>query len=136
MGRILGIDYGDGRVGIALSDPLKMIASPKLTLTIRSESDLITQLKNIIVEEDVEAIVLGLPIGMKGNETKQTKHVRDLAEKLKQFSLPIHLEDERLSSVSAKKSLQLQNVKTGHEKGKVDRVAASIFLQQYLDKTY
>ena len=113
MGRILGIDYGDRRVGIALSDPLKMIASPKLTLTIRSESDLITQLKNIIVEEDVEAIVLGLPIGMKGNETKQTKHVRDLAEKLKQFSLPIHLEDERLSSVSAKKKSSTSKCKNG-----------------------
>ncbi|MBL7013348.1 MAG: Holliday junction resolvase RuvX [Candidatus Marinimicrobia bacterium] len=136
MGRILGIDYGDRRVGIALSDPLKMIASPKETLLIQSDEDLLNQLKHIIVEYDVEAIVIGLPIGMKGNETKQTIHVKTFSLKLSQFDLPVFLEDERLSSVSAKKSLHLQNIKTGHEKGQVDKVAASILLQQYLDKNY
>jgi putative Holliday junction resolvase len=73
---------------------------------------------------------------MKGNETKQTLHVKSFSEKLGQFKLPVFLEDERLSSVSAKKSLHLQNIKTGHEKGQVDKVAASILLQQYLDKSY
>jgi len=136
MGRILGIDYGDRRVGIALSDPLKIIASPLDTLLIRSDEDLLVQLKELITEYDIEVIVIGLPIGMKGNETKQTLHVKSFSEKLGQFKLPVFLEDERLSSVSAKKSLHLQNIKTGHEKGQVDKVAASILLQQYLDKSY
>ncbi len=136
MGRILGIDYGDRRVGIALSDPLKMIASPFDTLLIRSDDDLLNQLEALITENEIEAIVIGLPIGMKGNETKQTLHVKSFSKKLGQFNLPVFLEDERLSSVSAKKSLHLQNIKTGHEKGQVDKVAASILLQQYLDKSY
>ena len=136
MGRILGIDYGDRRVGIALSDPLKIIASPLDTLLIRSDEDLLVQLKELIAEYDIEVIVIGLPIGMKGNETKQTLHVKSFSEKSGQFKLPVFLEDERLSSVSAKKSLHLQNIKTGHEKGQVDKVAASILLQQYLDKSY
>lgn len=136
MGRILGIDYGDRRVGVALSDPLKMIASPLDTLVIQTEKEFLAELEEIIKNHDVEAIVLGLPIGMSGNETKQTAHVKSFSEKLIPFGLPIHFEDERLSSVSAKKSLHMKNIKTGHAKGLVDKVAASILLQQFLDKHY
>ena len=136
MGRLLGIDHGTKRVGLALSDPLKIIAKPFQTLTYKDFNDLSSQLKSIIIENDIEGIVLGFPIGMQGQRTQQTGKVAEFAELLKYaVDVPIALEDERLSSISAEKSLILQNVKTGHNKGRIDETAAAIFLQQYLDRT-
>ncbi|MBT3478514.1 MAG: Holliday junction resolvase RuvX [Candidatus Marinimicrobia bacterium] len=136
MGRLLGIDHGTKRVGLALSDPLKIIAKPFQTLTYKDFNDLSSQLKSIIIENDIEGIVLGFPIGMQGQRTQQTDKVAEFAELLKYaVDVPIALEDERLSSISAEKSLILQNVKTGHNKGRIDETAAAIFLQQYLDRT-
>ena len=73
-------------------------------------------------------------MGLKGQETVQTKKVREFADLLSTLKLPIHLEDERLSSVSAEKSMIKQNIKTGHNKGMIDQRAAAIILQQFLDK--
>lgn len=134
MGRILGIDHGDKRLGLALSDPLHMIASPFKTLTVISTEQILADLRSIIVEKEVEALVIGLPLGMKGQETEQTKHVRQFADLLKNEGYRIYFEDERLSSISAKRSLHDQNIRTGHNKKSVDRTAAAILLQQYLDK--
>ena len=134
MGRILGVDYGDSRIGLALSDPLKMIASPFKTIRNEGNEKCLQSLKAIINENEVEAVVVGLPIGMKGQETAQTKKVREFADSLSVLNLPIYLEDERLSSVSAEKSMIIQKIKTGHNKGMIDQRAAAILLQQFLDK--
>ena len=134
MGRALGIDFGTKRVGLALSDRSNMIASPYRTLNYVSEKDLITQLETIVTKNDIEILVLGLPINMKGEDTAQTMKVRNFKEILSTLRIPIVYEDERLSSVSAINSLMLQNVKTGHNKPEIDKTAAAIILQQYLDK--
>ena len=134
MGRILGLDYGDRRIGLALSDPLKMIASPFKFIINTGDDEVLDSLKILIAEEDIEAIVVGLPIGMKGQETKQTTKVREFAELLSSLAIPISFEDERLSSVSAEKSMIQQKIKTGHNKGMIDQRAAAILLQQYLDR--
>ena len=134
MGRALGIDFGTKRVGLALSDRSNMIASPYKTLNYVSEKDLINQLETIISKNDIEILVLGLPINMKGEDTAQTMKVRNFKEILSTLRIPIVYEDERLSSVSAINSLMLQNVKTGHNKPEIDKTAAAIILQQYLDK--
>ena len=134
MGRALGIDFGTKRVGLALSDRSNIIASPYRTLNYVSEKDLITQLETIISKNDIEILVLGLPINMKGEDTAQTIKVRYFKEILSTLRIPIVYEDERLSSVSAINSLMLQNVKTGHNKPEIDKTAAAIILQQYLDK--
>ena len=134
MGRSLGIDFGTKRVGLALSDRSNMIASPYKTLNYVSEKDLINQLETIVTKNDIEILVLGLPINMKGEDTAQTIKVRDFKEILSALRIPIVYEDERLSSVSAINSLMLQNVKTGHNKPEIDKTAAAIILQQYLDK--
>lgn len=134
MGRALGIDFGTKRVGLALSDRSNMIASPYKTLNYVSEKDLITQLETIVTKNDIEILVLGLPINMKGEDTAQTIKVRYFKEILSTLRIPIVYEDERLSSVSAINSLMLQNVKTGHNKPEIDKTAAAIILQQYLDK--
>ena len=134
MGRVLGIDYGDSRIGLAMSDPLKIIASPFKTIRNEGNEKCLQVFQSLIKEKDVEAIVVGLPLGLKGQETAQTKKVREFADLLYALKLPIRLEDERLSSVSAEKSMIQQNIKTGHNKGLIDQRAAAIVLQQFLDK--
>ena len=134
MGRVLGVDYGDSRIGLAMSDPLKIIASPFKTIRNEGNEKCLQVFQSLIKEKDVEAIVVGLPIGLKGQETVQTKKVREFADLLYTLKLPIGLEDERLSSVSAEKSMIQQNIKTGHNKGLIDQRAAAIILQQFLDK--
>ena len=134
MGRSLGIDLGSKRVGIALSDKLNIIASPFKTLFFNDQKDLLNQLGELINEFDVKTIVLGLPLNMSGIDSLQTKKIRDFKSSLLKFKIPIIYEDERLSSVSAKKSMVTQNIKTGHNKPEIDMRAAAIILQQHLDK--
>ncbi|MGY8751512.1 MAG: Holliday junction resolvase RuvX [Fidelibacterota bacterium] len=133
MGRYLAIDHGSKRIGLAISDPMKIIAKPFKTITYNNLDEFFTLFIKILEEKDVECIVLGLPIGMKGQETLQTKNVLEFQKKLKlKIKIPVFLH-ERLSSLSAKKSLIQQKIKTGHNKSKIDETAAAIFLQQFLD---
>ena len=134
MGRLLAIDYGTRRVGLALSDPLKMIASPYRTIINEGNSKLIMEIERIIVTEDVEQTIIGLPLGMAGQITEQTKKVEEFADKLIARGIAIEYEDERWSSVAAKRSMKEQNIKSGYNKELVDQTAAAIFLQQYLDR--
>ena len=134
MARALGIDFGEKRVGLALSDRLNLIASPYKTLQYISENDLISEIKKIVIDKEIEVFVIGLPLNMKGEDSDQTKKVRRFKNVLSILELPIVYEDERFSSIIAKNSLVLQNVKTGHNKSEIDRTAAAIILQQYLDK--
>ena len=134
MGRFLAIDYGARRVGLALSDPLKMIASPYRTIIKKNNTILIEEIERIIAAEDVELTIIGLPLGMAGQKTEQTKKVEEFVDKLTDRGIIIKYEDERWSSVAAKRSMKEQNIKSGYNKGLVDQTAAAIFLQQYLDR--
>ena len=134
MGRYLGIDNGEKRVGLALSDPLKIIATPFRTLLVRNTNQVIRELDKIIDEQDVELIVVGIPLGMKGQQTVQTKRVMEFTDKLRDIGYKVMLEDERLSSVSAKRVMIEQEIKTGYNKELIDQTAAAIILQQFLDK--
>ena len=132
MGRLLAIDYGDRRVGLALTDPLKMIASPYRTIIKKNNTNLIEEIERIIAEEDVELTIIGLPLGMAGQITEQTKKVEEFVDKLTARGIVIKYEDERWSSIAAKRSMKEQNIKSGYNKELVDQTAAAIFLQQYL----
>ena len=134
MGRLLAIDYGARRVGLALSDPLKMIASPYRTIINKNNTILIEEIERIIAAEDVELTIIGLPLGMAGQKTEQTKKVEKFVDKLTDRGIIIKYEDERWSSVAAKRSMKEQNIKSGYNKALVDQTAAAIFLQQYLDR--
>ena len=134
MGRYLGIDNGEKRVGLALSDPLKIIATPFRTLLVHNTNQVIRELDKIIDEQDVELIVVGNPLGMKGQQTAQTKRVMKFTDKLRDIGYKVMLEDERLSSVSAKRVMIEQKIKTGYNKELIDQIAAAIILQQFLDK--
>ena len=135
MGRFLAIDFGEKRVGLALSDPTKIIAKPFKTISYTNQDDLLNKISLIIEQKNVEKIILGLPIGLKGQQTAQTNRVFEFYNLIKDKNdIQIVMEDERLSSISAKKSLVLQNIKTGHNKALIDETAAAIFLQLYLDR--
>ena len=134
MGRVLAIDYGDKRIGLALSDPLKIIATPFKTIRNDNKDNFIKLIEGIIIKEDVELIIIGLPLGMSGQITDQTTKVKIFSEKLSLIGITIKYVDERWSSIAAKRSIQEQGIKTGHNKQLVDQTAAAIFLQQYLDQ--
>ena len=132
MNRALGIDYGDTRIGIALSDPMKIISKPYITLM--NDSDFFIKLENLINEKEVKTIVVGYPYGMKGQITKQTEKVDSFIDKLEQnFDIEIIKIDERLSSKSAENLLKKQGFKTGHNKSMIDDTSAAIILQEYID---
>ncbi len=132
MSRVLGIDYGDTRIGLALSDPMQIITKPFVTL--KNNEEFLDELKKIINEKKVEAVVVGYPVGMKGQVTKQTEKVEVFIEKLKStLEIEIVKIDERLSSVSAENILRQQGVKTGYNKSMIDDTSAAIILQEYLD---
>ena len=136
LSRILGLDYGERRIGIALSDPLGIIAKPFTVIDRKITTDYISQLSDIILKNQVTAIVVGLPLTLMGKKSKQTEIVLSFINQLKEIlSIPVIAIDERLSSVAAKKSLQKQAIKTGHNKGRIDETAAAIFLQEYLDSS-
>ena len=136
VGRLLGVDHGDRRIGLALSDPIPIIASPLKTLTVNTQQDAINEIIALIKEHEIVLVVIGLPIGMRGQDTQQTKHVIKFADALATNGIKVALQDERLTSVSAKRSLLEQNKKASYNKGLVDQTAAAILLQQYIDTHY
>ena len=135
MKRILGLDHGERRIGLALSDPLQIIAKPFKTIDVKLIDNLYDLINDIIDEYNIEIIVVGLPITLKNEDSIQTNKVLKFVELLKEnVKIKIELYDERLTSQIAKKSLIMQGVKTGHNKEDIDKIAAAVFLQNYLDE--
>tara|TARA_Y100001960_G_C14460287_1_gene721707 strand:+ start:245 stop:667 length:423 start_codon:yes stop_codon:yes gene_type:complete len=134
LNRILAIDYGDVRIGLAMSDLMHIIAKPYKTIKNNNHNEVFIELQNIIEENNVGKIIVGLPITLKGEHSEQTNKVISFVKELKSFvEIDVATYDERLSSYQAKKSLVHQGIKTGHNKEKIDQTAAAIFLQGYID---
>ena len=132
LGRVLGIDHGDVRIGIAMSDETAFLASP-LT-TIQNGKPAIGEIVALVVEHKVETIVVGLPRNMNGSYGPATEKVRTFIKKLSaQTDVPIIEWDERLSTVSAHNDLRAAGLDHRKHKEVVDKVAARIILQSYLD---
>lgn len=130
----MGLDYGERRIGVALSDPLKIIARPLITIDKKKINDYFSKILEIINNNDVSTVVVGLPLTLKGDNSKQTDDVISFINELRvRIQLPIITIDERLSSTAAEKSLRNQGIKTGYNKELIDVTAAAIFLQEYLD---
>jgi len=134
LGRILALDYGDKKIGVAISDPMKIIAKPLQIIMNLSYERVLNEINDLIKEFDIEMIVVGLPITMKNTSSKQTQKVVEFINQLKNdLSIDIEAYDERLTSKMATKSLVMQGIKTGHNKHEIDKTSAAIFLQNYLD---
>ena len=135
MKRILGLDHGERRIGLALSDPLQIIAKPFKTIDLKITDDLYNLINNIIRDYNIGIIVVGLPITLKNEASIQTNKVLKFVKILKEnIDVDIELYDERLTSKIAKKVLIMQGIKTGHNKEDIDKTAAAVFLQNYLDE--
>ncbi len=132
--RILGIDFGLKRVGLATSDRTGSLVSPFRTLERTTRDKLFDELTAIIVEEAVEAIVVGLPLSMDGEDTLTTRQARNFAQSLgRRTDLPIHLMDERLTSAQAEEELNAANVRGKKRKMALDSQAAVVILRSWLE---
>ncbi|HEY2492795.1 MAG TPA: Holliday junction resolvase RuvX [Paenibacillus sp.] len=132
--RIMGLDYGDRRIGVAVSDAFGWTAQGLEVIERRREGAEFDRIAEIVREHEVSEIVVGLPKNMDGTVGFRGQICIDFADKLKELlSLPIHLRDERLTTVSAEKTLIEADVSRKKRKKVVDMMAASLILQNYLD---
>ena len=133
MKRILGLDYGNQRIGVALSDPGCLIASPHSVLRHFGWGPTARSVRQLLEETGAEYIVLGLPYSMDGSLGDQAQEVLGFAGGLRQQGLRVELQDERLTSMEAEDSLRAGGKNWQQSKTLVDQVAAALILQAYLD---
>ncbi len=135
MSRIIAIDYGLKRCGLAVTDPFQIIATALETVP---NSELVAYLKKYFVQEKVERIVLGMPVDLKGNDTDLTAAVREFLEVIKKEfpEQKIHLIDERFTSKIALQSMIQSGTtkKDRREKGNIDKVSATLILQDFMSR--
>ena len=134
MGKVLGIDYGTKRTGIAITDEMQIIASGLTTVETHTLDDFIS---NLVQKETIEYFVVGDPKNLDGTATDSTSHVNSFVKRIKQRypEIPIHQVDERFTSKIAKQSILASGIKkkARQDKALVDQVSATIILQNYLD---
>ena len=134
--RILAIDHGTKRIGIAVSDELKMIAQPLEYIPAEPFADFLSRLNKLLREKQVEQILVGMPRNMDGSYGPAAAKVQEFVTALRgAITAPIRTWDERLTSVQANRLLIQGNVRREKRKEKVDKMAAAILLQSYLDST-
>ena len=132
--RILALDHGTRRIGVAVSDEMKMIASPLEYIPAEPLDKVIERLQQLIREKEVELILIGMPRNMDGTFGPAAEKVRDfIASLTPAITTPVKTWDERLTSVMANRALLEGNVRRNERKEKVDKMAAAILLQSYLD---
>lgn len=132
--RILALDHGTVRIGVAISDELKMIAQPLEFIPAEPFDRFVDRLKQIMAEKPVELIILGMPRNMDGSYGPAAQKVQEFLARLKeQVTVPIRTLDERLTSVQANRLLIQADVRRDKRKQTVDKMAAAILLQSYLD---
>ena len=133
--RYLAIDYGDKRTGLAICDAAETIASP-LTV-IHGQKELLKKITDTVETEKVEAIVLGLPLNMDDSQGPQAKLVLKFADQLKaHIDIPIHFQDERLSTFGAEEKLAAADFTRGKKKKRLDAVAAAEILDAFLEQKH
>jgi len=134
MSRILAIDLGSKRVGLAITDPLRMIASPYKTLHYRSDKQLITDVLAIVQANAVETVVIGLPLHEDSTESQGSSRSRSFAAKLNRRGVDTVLWDERYTSRDAEESLRRCGLDRKRALAKIDSIAASYILEDYLSE--
>ncbi len=135
-GRLLGLDVGTKNIGVAVCDGDWLVANPRLTISRRGGKADFTAILQVIEENKIVAIVIGLPLNMDGSESEMSKLIRRFATGLDEFlgDCKIVFFDERLSSFAAEELLESGRVKNNKRKGKIDQIAASVILQGVVDE--
>jgi len=134
MKRLLALDIGDARIGIAVSDPMRMIASPVEVLHRVGWGPDSRHIRDLCDRYETDEIVSGLPLNMDGTEGFQAKKVREFCAQLEKLGLKVFYQDERLSTVTAEDALLEDDMSRLARKGTVDKVAAAVILRQWLDE--
>ncbi len=136
MGRILGIDYGRKRIGLAVSDPMQMVAATLKTVTNRSKIDNVAAyISDTAREQHAVAIIVGLPLHMTGEESEMVNDVNTFIDLLEsKTSTPIFMWDERWTTTSAEKLLIQTGKSPSRSRDKIDQLAAAYLLQNFLDR--
>lgn len=133
--RILGLDYGNKRVGVAVSDQLGWTAQPLTTLKMEGHQELLKEIKSYLDQYDVEKIVVGMPYNMDGTRGKRAEITQAFINFLENnLKLPIIIQDERLTTIQAKNILLEADVSRAGRKKVIDKMAAALILQTYLDQ--
>jgi putative Holliday junction resolvase len=132
--RILALDHGTKRIGIAISDELKVIAQPLEFFPAEPFADFLARLKGLVLEKEIELVLVGMPRNMNGSYGPAALKVQAFVAALRgALVVPIQTWDERLTSAQANRFLIERNVRRQERKQKVDKMAAAILLQSYLD---
>jgi len=136
LGRILAVDLGERRIGLALSDPLGLTAQGLPTAGRRNKREDLNFVESLVRRHDVSRVLIGHPLNMDGSEGPQARKARAFAEALSKrvsSSVTVELWDERLTSVEAEVMLDPSTMGESRRRGRVDQLAATILLQSYLD---
>ena len=134
MGRILGLDYGRQRIGVAVSDPMEITAQPVTTWNGLKLDEAVEKTGALVEELSVEEVVIGFPLTLKGKAGKMAKKIQLFSDKLKsRIEIPVVLWDERLTSVQSKRLMHEMSMSPSFKKGIVDLIASMLILQNYLD---
>lgn len=134
MGKVLSIDYGKVRVGLAITDSLKITAQGLDSLEIFGDYNILLQkIKELIKQENVEEIVIGYPRHMNGDKSNIANEIDVIIEKIKELNIPVIKWDERLTTVNAYKDMRLLGIKQTEKKRYADKLAASYILEDYLN---
>ncbi|MEM7012407.1 MAG: Holliday junction resolvase RuvX [Verrucomicrobiota bacterium] len=135
MSRILAIDHGDARVGLAMSDDLGMLAHPLETIHV-AQVEPIERIAKVVTENRIETVVLGMPFRMDGSEGTAVEKVREFAQQLQKNlgdGVQIVEVDERMTTVTAQEKLRAAGRKVKQTRGIIDQAAAVVILQEYMD---
>lgn len=134
-GRVMALDVGERRIGVAVSDTTQLLATPLITIPAMHRSRAIIRINTLIHEHEVVELVVGLPLTLSGEVGPQAKTIQDFVKELQlTISIPIHLFDERLTTVAAERMMVDLGIKPERRRLRIDEVAASIILQDFLDR--
>lgn len=134
-GRVVGLDLGSARIGVAISDPDRRVAVPHGTVRAGAPND-VRAIAAIVHDNDVVEIVVGHPLGLSGRAGEAAHHAERFADVLHDLlGLPVHLQDERLSTIEADRALEAAGRSSRDRRAVVDESAATVILQGYLDRT-
>ena len=135
MRRVLGLDVGDRRIGVAMSDPLGLTAQGLTVVERHGGAGDVEAVRALVEQHGVETVVVGLPLTMRGEHGPQAKKVVEFSDALKRrISVPIELVDERLTTVQGARALRDTGASQKTRKAMIDQVAAQLILQQFLDR--
>ena len=135
-GRVLALDVGERRIGVAMSDPTRVLASPLTTLKAQPRPRALEQIAALVVQHEVVAVVVGLPLTLSGEVGPQAHAVQAFAKELQAaVSVPLHLFDERLTTIAAERMMIDLGMKPEQRRARIDEVAASIILQDFIDSS-